>query len=242
MASRVWSPVLLGVLLLGAGCGGSLEPILNPSLCPRAPVRGPSQFASEPAVRLIDDFESGDGRLPLQEGRNGYWVVGKDGTGTFNATQANQCAGRGGWAGHFGAKGWTSWGYNWTAVFQAPQNNTAVPFDARAYGAISFWAGFGNFNLVDVAVPVGVTTMDNAWNGGICTTCMDYYRTTVPLTHEWQRYVVRFEDMAQSGVGSPLLPMRKDQMVGFIIWPTQDFDLWIDDIRFEPAASADGGG
>ena len=87
--------------------------------------------------------------------------------------------------------------------------------------------------------------MDNAWNGGICNNaigaCMDYYATTVLLTHQWQRYVIRFQDLAQSGQGSPLLPMRKDQMVGFILWPHQDFDIWIDDIRFEPAASLDGG-
>jgi hypothetical protein len=28
--------------------------------------------------------------------------------------------------------------------------------------------------------------------------------------------------------------MRQDQLVGFIIWPLQPFDIWIDDVRFEP--------
>jgi hypothetical protein len=245
MVLRIWRPVLLATLLLGGGCGGSVEPIVTPPGCPRQPVRGPSQFASEPLMQLIDDFETGDGHLSMQGGRNGYWVIGTDGTGSLNATQASQCAGRGGWAGHFGARAWTGWGNNWTAVFQAPQNNTAVPFDARAYGAISFWAAFGPFNPVEFAVPFGVTTMDNAWNGGICNyaagNCMDIYGTKIPLTHEWRRYVIRFEDLAQSGRGSPLVPLRKDQMVGFIIWPTQDFDMWIDDVRSAPAASADGG-
>ena len=242
MVSRIWSSVLLAALLSGAGCGGSLEPILNPPGCPRQPVREPSKFASEPAARLIDDFETGDGRLAPEEGRDGYWVRGEDFTGALVTTQSSQCAGRGGWSGHYSAYGWTGWGNNWTAVFQAVQNNTAVPFDAGAYGAISFWAAFGPYNPASFAVPVGVTTMDNAWNGGICTapTCMDYYGTKVSLTREWQRYVIPFEDLAQSGVGRPQVPMRKDQMVGFIIWPTQDFDIWIDDVRFEPAASADG--
>ena len=69
------------------------------------------------------------------------------------------------------------------------------------------------------AVPLGITTMDNAWNGGICSTCMDFYATTVPLTRDWQRYVVRFDSMAQGGWGNPLVSVRRDQLVGFIVWP-----------------------
>jgi hypothetical protein len=250
MASRIWSALLWAALPLGGACGGSVEPIVNAPGCPRNPVRGPTQYANEPLDRLIDDFESGDGHLALQGGRNGYWVTGSDTTGALVAKHSNECAGRGGWAGHYAAYGWTSWGNNWTAVFEAPAQTDAavapaVPYDARAWGGISFWAAFGPFNPADFAVPLGVTTMDNAWNGGICNNnggCMDYYGTTVPLTHEWRRYVIRFQDLAQSGQGSPLLPMRKDQMVGFIIYPHQAFDLWIDDIRFEPEASVDGGG
>jgi len=240
------STLLCAALLLGSACGGSVDPIVNPLGCPRAPVRGPTEYANDPAGQLIDDFETGDGHLPLLDGRNGYWVRGTDGTGALVAKPSNECAGRGGWAGHYSAYGWTGWGNNWTAVFEATTpTDAAVPYDARAWGGISFWAAFGPFNPSDFPVSLGVTTMDNAWNGGICSNatgaCMDYYGTTVVLTHQWQRYVIRFQDLAQSGQGSPLLPMRKDQMVGFILWPHQDFDIWIDDVRFEPAASPDGG-
>jgi hypothetical protein len=84
--------------------------------------------------------------------------------------------------------------------------------------------------------------MDTSYNGGICVptntppTCTDHYmvKKPVPLTHSWQRYVVRFDDMAQAGWGVPQIAMRRDQLVGFIIWPKQQFDIWIDDVRFEP--------
>jgi hypothetical protein len=63
---------------------------------------------------------------------------------------------------------------------------------------------------------------------------MDYYRTTVTLTPEWRHIAIRFSDLKQQGWGSPILDMRRDQMVGFIIWPLDSFDIWIDDVRFEP--------
>jgi hypothetical protein len=247
MVSRIWSAPLWSALLLGGACGGSVAPIVNPEACPRNPVRGPTQYANEPLDRLIDDFESGDGHLALQGNRNGYWVTGLDSTGALFAKPSSECAGRGGWAGHYAAYGWTGWGSNWTAVFAAPPQtdaviSPAVPYDARTWDGLSFWAAFGPFNPSDFAVSLGVTTMDTAWNSGSCTTCNDYYGTTIPLTHEWQRYVIRFQDLTQSGRGGSLPPMRKDQMVGFILWPTQAFDIWIDDIRFEPEASVDGGG
>jgi len=64
---------------------------------------------------------------------------------------------------------------------------------------------------------------------------MDFYAAKVPLSHDWQRFVVPFDNMRQSGTGKPQVPiMRRDQLVGFIIWPQQQFDIWIDDVRFEP--------
>ena len=75
--------------------------------------------------------------------------------------------------------------------------------------------------------------MDVAWNAGICSACMDYYRTTVSLDHTWQRYELRFDELAQDGSGAPIIALRLDQLVGFIFWPSDDFDLWLDDVRFE---------
>jgi len=236
-------PLLFALVWVG-GCGGSLDPIAVPPACPGQPLRGPTSEATEPQLQLIDDFESGDGHLPTPReeygGRDGYWVIGHDISSPAPATVVSGpsplCVGRGKFSGHFAVIGSLNWDYNWTAVFRATTgSNDAVPFDGRAYGGISFWAGFGSATLTDFAVPLGVTTMDNAWNGNVCSSCQDYYGTTVPMTRNWQRYEIRFDDLAQQGWGVPQVPtMRRDQLVGFIIWPKQQFDIWIDDLRFEP--------
>ena len=230
------------VLLLAAAqfcsaCRPSVEPIEVAYGCPGQPLRGPESYENELADQLIDDFESGDNYLPIPpvEGRDGFWVLGSDSTaGALIDEVVSHCVARGKWSGHFAARGFTSWGNNWTAVFRAPANAYAVPYDGSKYSAISFWAAFGADNGPAFEVPMGLTTMDNAWNGKVCTVCMDFYAAKVPLSHDWQRFVIRFDQMAQSGTGIPQVPMRRDQLVGFIIWPQQQFDIWIDDVRFEP--------
>ncbi len=194
------------------------------------------RYADEPKDQLIDDFESGNNVLPTYGGRNGSWVLGSDlSSGVLIDEISPHCAADGRYAGHFAASGFTSWGNNWTAIFRATTaTGMAAPYDGSKYSAISFWAAFGGDNNAAFEVPVGLTTMDNAWNGNGCTVCMDFYGVTVPLSWNWQRFVVPFDQMAQSGTGSPLVPMRRDQLVGFIVWPRQQFDIWIDDVRFEP--------
>lgn len=225
----------LSSLLLGAGCESSVEPIRVAAGCPQQPLRGPLAFQGEPVNQLIDDFESGNENLADVDGRVGSWVIGDDkASGRITSEASDQCAARGRYAGHFASQGFGRWGANWTAVFVNVPNAPAAPYDASKYNAISFWGAFGANNGPDFEVALGVTTMDNAWNSHLCQVCMDYYKTTAALSHEWRRFVLPFASMAQDGHGSPLVPMRKDQMVGFIIWPTQQFDIWIDDVRFEP--------
>jgi hypothetical protein len=195
------------------------------------------QFSNEPPDQLISDFESGTRDLAQVGGRDGSWVLGWDNTpGVPIPTNepSSMCVARGKWAGHYEASGWASWGTNWTAIFRAQPNSVPFPYDGRAYSAISFWAAFGGDYDSLFNVPVGITTMDTAWNSSGCTTCNDFYQTKVSLSREWRRFVVRFDDMAQSGYGIPQVAMRRDQLVGFIIWPDQQFDIWIDDLRFEP--------
>jgi hypothetical protein len=237
--------LLAGATTCAAGCGGSVEPITVAHACPEQPLRGPIGYETEGAGWLIDDFETGTQPSDLQIAkigvRDGYWVRGVDlydptyASGTLVTEKDKTCVARGLWSGHFEAHGFTNWNVNWTAVIRATSSSGAVPYDARAWSGISFWAAFGGDNgPEDFPVPVGVTTMDNAWNGGVCTNlCMDYYGTTVPLAHEWRRFVIRFADLTQAGWGVPQVAMRRDQMVGFILWPKQQFDIWIDDVRFE---------
>jgi hypothetical protein len=152
----------------------------------------------------------------------------------MTAEVSSHCAARGQYAGHFTGEGFTQWGANWTAVFRSSSSGSAVGYDATPYRAISFWAAVGADAESPFHVPVGLTTTDVAWNGGVCNVCMDYYRTTVELSTTWQRVVIPFDTLAQNGEGDPLMALRRDRSVGFIVWPTGEFDVWIDDVRFEP--------
>jgi hypothetical protein len=228
--------ILAGATALAAGaCGTSIAPIAVAAGCPEQPLRGPDQFAAEAPDRLIDDFESGDAFLAAVGGRNGAWILGTDGTdGTVTDDISSQCAARGGAAGHFAGTGLTSWGANWTAVLKNNNGGNAVSYDGTAYSGISFWAAVGSNAVAPFEIPMGLTTIDNAWNGGVCSDCMDFYATTVTLTPSWQRVEVAFSALAQGGWGVPQIAMRRDQLVGFIMWPNHQFDIWIDDVRFEP--------
>lgn len=217
------------------GCDASLEPIHAAAGCPEAPVRGPLEYADEPPEQLIDDFEDLDDHLAPVDGRTGSWILGRDGSSDPTADNSTHCAARGEHSGHFSGAGFLNWGANWTAVFKKNDaNGNAVAYDATKYSAISFWAATGPEAMPPYSLPVGVTTMDVAWNGGICAVCMDYYRTNVELSPDWQRFVVPFSSLAQAGEGDPLTALKKDELVGFILWPVRDFDVWIDDVRFEP--------
>jgi hypothetical protein len=225
----------LGWLLVFAACESSIAPIDVAAGCPDQPVRGPARFADEPPQRLIDDFEHEGGFIPKIDGRNGFWVLGDDETGgSAEAEGTEQCAARGQRSGHFVGGGFTSWGVNWTTLLRDSRGGTALPYDATRYGGVSFWAAAGVEAPVPFSLPVGVTTMDVAWNGGICQRCMDYYRSEVVVERTWRRFELRFAELMQSGSGAPLVDLRSDELVGVIFWPESDFDFWIDDLRFEP--------
>jgi hypothetical protein len=116
----------------------------------------------------------------------------------------------------------------------------ATPYDGRQYGGVSFFAALGGDAAGPLLTPVGLTTVDVAWNGGVCSVCMDFYGKSVELSNRWQRVALRFSELAQAGTGDPLGPLTPEELVGLIVWPkTPDlediaFDIWIDDVRFDP--------
>jgi len=200
--------------------------------CPEKPFRGAEQYANEPSDRMLSDFEDGTTELVDVAGRNGSWIHGRDLTSiSVTIGPSMDCAARGQWAGNLAASTPTSWGNNWTAYFRAPGANAPTSYDGRAYGGVSFWAAFGAENGPPFGVPFGIVTVDTI--APTCGAhCNDHYMTAVTLTGEWQRYEIRFDDLKQEI--TPQIDMRRDQLVGFIIWTQQQCDVWIDDVRLEP--------
>jgi hypothetical protein len=236
MPLRPWSSLYGWAFALAtAGCDVNIAPIKVADGCPEQALRGPSRRADAPEEQSIDDFEHEDDALPRRADRDGEWTMGWDGTGERpEASASDRCAARGRRAGHFVGNGLTGWGANWTAVLRDPTSGTALPYDGSSYGGVSFWAATSPNAPVPFSLPVGITTSDVAWNGGICSTCMDYYYgTTVSLGHAWRRFEFRFSDLAQNGSGHAPIPLRLEALVGVIFWPTGTFDVWLDDVRFE---------
>jgi len=228
----------MGTLTVSA-CGRmDVQPIQVALGCPLQPLRGADTMADEPADRLVDDFEDGDGWLAKEGNRDGNWVEGDDRTSPMVSWENSQrCAVRGTRAGHFSAAGLTSWGANLTGLFKKATVAMATPYDGTGYGGLSFWGAIGTGGPASLDVPVGVTIMETAWNGGgaceAMNNCMDFHRAMVTLTPDWRRIDVRFANLKQQGFGPPAA-FQVTQMVGFILWPTNTFDVWLDDVRLEP--------
>jgi hypothetical protein len=188
---------------------------------------------SEP---LLDDFEDGDTRIPLLEKRAGTWVVFNDGTGSqipkpgANFVPERIPGGRG--ASRFGlhAKGgkFTKWG----AVLSTDLSPRRC-YDASAYAGIEFWArGRGFFRL-----GVQMTQVVAEEYGGSCVDkCFDGHFAQLGLDKAWQRYRVRWEDLAQRGIGQAV-PFDPHSLIAiqFAVPPEQTpFEFWIDDVAFLP--------
>jgi len=222
-----------------AGCSAQLQPIDVLPGCPEMPLRGPEEFASSPPETMIDDFEDGSTMLTQVGGRDGTWVDSLGPTpapGAMVSFEAStRCVARGTRSGHLRSVANSPYAASWTAFMM----NQATPttFNANAYSGFSFWIARGETAVPPFETPIGVTTADTAPAFGVCQIngCGDYYaiRTRIPLTTTWTRWYVPFTDLAQYGFGSPLVPLSKNRMVGIIIWPEPQSDIWIDDLRFE---------
>lgn len=221
--------------LFSAGCSVSVEPIVVADGCPQQPARGTSRLEATSA-NLLDDFEHEGASLPRRGGRDGMWVSASDGSSDeVEWSVSEHCAARGQRAGHFVGRGLSGWGATWTALLRTSTGSTTT-YDASAYGGISFWAAQGTQMAAPLSVPVGVT--NPAPEGGSsrvgCASCLDYYATDISLDHHWRRFELRFSDLVQLDNGNPTAALRIDEIVGLTFWPEGDFDIWVDDVRFEP--------
>jgi len=235
VAVRFLSLLAVGTPVL-AGCDPSLNVIQVKAGCPDMPLRGPAQFAPAAPEAVIDDFDDGDLWLTRIAGRTGSWVgFGTPGQATAIGEVSSDCVASGAYSGHLSGIDIVNYQANWNAVFIDPFSS-AVGFDATTYSGFSLWVAAGVTALPPLELPLGVMTRDTSGGSGLCgVSCGDYYRKRIPLTTTWTRCVIKFTDLAQSGQqGAPQVPLNKREFVSLMFWPERTFDIWIDDVRFEP--------
>lgn len=183
---------------------------------------------------MIDDFEDGNARLLLREGRGGAWMS----NGAAEAKQTPRpgsiafpvrSAGR---AGRYALRMRTER----LTTAAAGLNADLAPghcYDASAYAGIEFWAkGSGRIFFG----PTMIDVMERKW-GGLCEqNCYDRHQAAADLGAEWKPYRFLWKDLEQGGWGHqvPFDPARL-LSVGFSVeMPDTPSEFWIDDVRFIP--------
>jgi hypothetical protein len=183
---------------------------------------------------LIDDFEDGDAQLLPNDGRNGSWSVGQDGSGVLT-TPVPPVPGNGGISGtgralHLAGSGFSEWGANLNLELRSG----ASPYDASVHRGIQFSAlGPGKLRVTFM--------QQNLAPGHPCSSCDtasgecgQLYSTEVFLTAVWNAYSISWPILVPpTAIATPFAP---DQLmtIQFEAPAPDPFDFWIDDVSFQP--------
>jgi len=132
----------------------------------------------------------------------------------------------------------------------------AMPVDLTMYTGISFWARTES-NATGKKLTMGLHDRHTHAAGGICNptpgtldACYNAFQVTLPLTDEFEHYVLNFSELTQNptwGYQEPSGTMDLSQIYEAIFdvntpgggcsgvcpgEPTLEFDIWIDDLYF----------
>lgn len=217
-------------LLAVAGCGASaVETIVVPPQCPLPAL----QMPPEVPFLMINDLESGSFMGSKSAGMDAVWEFWRDETNPSpqQVRVANECAALGSHALHAFSQGpHQGWGASANLFFVGPPR--PKPYDGQAWNAISFYMALGPTADSPRSIRVSVSTMETAWQGR-CTSCVDNFGLAFELTSRWQRFVLPFSQLRQMGWGIPQTSLKLDQLVQFHIALDQQYDVWVDHVRFE---------
>jgi len=194
---------------------------------------------------LIDDLDDGDGDLPLNDGRNGFWYADSDGTGEFipPSVRTTNCDptyrylptnGRACISG----RGFRDWGAGIGLALRNGPNCTSCNYDVTALRGVSFTISATTPGSIRFLV-ITADTHEAKW-GGTCTSnqCTDSYGVAVQVTAAPRAVQVAWSDLSQMGWGTTF-PLNLHQ-VHNIEWlvrtdtalATNFQDLCIDNINF----------
>jgi hypothetical protein len=196
------------------------------------------------ARALIDDVEDADDQVALKEGRKGYWYTYKDETGSseIHPREDKFVAESGGVKGSSYAMrmhGKLGQGEVYAGMGFSFADGEGVPYDASRYTGLSFLAKRSPKSVAMVRLKAPDGNTDPA--GKTCTECYNDFGVAFELTEEWTRYTVRFDQLKQEqGWGEPRPPApATDRLFGLqwqVTTPNGEFDVWLDDVRFEGGA------
>jgi hypothetical protein len=194
---------------------------------------------------LIDDVESGTGRICQGDGRIGMWYTFNDGLGgsaqwpaptpgvpiPTSEIPGGRGASKRAMRTYGGARG--AWGAGLGIVLWF-DGMTYGTYDARAWDGVTFWARTATNAPPPIQVRITTPPTTPIKYGGTCTnetaspaSSCNPYDQVVLLSQEWTQYWVAFPHD-----GRP--DFKQDQLsnVQFLVPPGYDYDFWIDDVSF----------
>lgn len=188
---------------------------------------------------LVDDFEDGDELLDAAANLHGVWYVENDGSGEQSpppgdARPPGSLIEKPGaprspkHALHTSGRGFSGWGA-FVAVKLNASRYAPCPYDLSRYRGVRLGlkgSGSVRLNLGSVnTTPVG--------DHGECETdtCSDY-GATLALDDDWSERDLRFDELSQPDWATPA-ELDTARALRLSFWAEQeDFDFWIDDVRF----------
>lgn len=248
--SALSSGVLFTLSVVGCGSAPPAESppaqsqsqaVTGPTLAPPAQPRAVNA-GSCPREGLVDDFEDGNNRAQMNDGRGGYWYTYNDPSstvapqGTFTASEGgyNASAFSGRMSGKVGAQQYpyVGMGVSMTDPKQA--------YDLSCCEGVSFWGKKTGDGISNVRLKVGDWQTDPA--GGSCKECYNDFGADFSFTDEWQEFSIKFSEMKQEPYwGEPKVSIDTAAIYQ-LQWQVKEnnrvFDIQIDNVRLTGCGGA----
>lgn len=192
-------------------------------------------------ISIIDDMEDGDGNICPTAGRIGRWNSANDttegaiqepaGGAIYAATEIPGGRELSRYAVRTYGTGFMYWATMYAIV---STKGGTLPFDASKYKGIAFFARSPLNNLLKIKVRISGTVPIS--EGGTCEKdCHDSYAMNgIQLVEEWTEHEILFSELKQERTQTVYFNSSEILGVEFQIPAdlNDDFDLWIDDLRF----------
>jgi hypothetical protein len=186
---------------------------------------------------LLADFEQDSIFLRPVPERYGVWYMSNDGSPGGQQSPESYAAERGGHAGsnyavHFRVQGFSEWGAVVGFLLRhVPEEGIKCPFNAEAFGGISFMARGSGRIRVALATP---ETTPSEQEGRCQRGCWDSHGAFVFLKEEWTEHRLPWSAFAQQGWGTASrLNVKELLAVNFsVLREDQPAELWLDDVAF----------